>query len=83
MSSFTASTMSIDEATILRTSGFKVSVVKKPCSVRAIFEYEDSPDTRETLSRYMAGDCFNTPSRLLLITRADLYREARSARGGL
>ena len=81
--SFTISTMSMDEATVLRSSGFKVTTVKKVCSPRAMFEFEDTPATRDLLHRYMTGECMPVSPRHLLIIRGDLYREARSVRGGL
>lgn len=80
---FSASTMSLDEATVLRASGFKVTTVKKACSPRAMFEFEDSPATRDILRRFSLMELIPISPRTLLITRADLYREARSARGGL
>ena len=80
---FSISTMSIDEATILRSSGFKVTTVKKACSVRAMFEFEDCPETRDLLLKFSRMELLPISPRNLLIIRADLYREARSARGGL
>jgi hypothetical protein len=77
------STMSIDEATVLRASGFTVTTVKKACSVRSMFEFEDTRATRELLQLYSRNELLPLSPRMLLITRADLYREARSARGGL
>jgi len=81
--SFTRTTMSIDEATALRASKFKVTTVKKACSPRAMFEFEDTPETRALLLQFERMELLPISPRMLLITRADLYREARSARGGL
>ena len=80
---FSASTMSLDEATVLRASGFKVTTVKKACSVKAMFIFDDTPATRDLLRRFSQMELLPIPPRNLLIARADLYREARSSRGGL
>jgi len=80
---FTSSTMSFDEAIFLRVSGVTVTTVKKACSPYALFEFPDTPATRELLHRYSRGERMLISPKQLLITRNDLYREARSVRGGL
>ena len=80
---FIKSTASMDEAAALRAVGFTVTTVKQPCSPRAVFEFEDNPETRDFLEKYTRYDSFNIPPKRLLIARSDLYREARAARGGL
>lgn len=79
------STQSLDEATVLRASGHTVTVVKKACAPRALFYFDDSPATRALLDSYHGREIMPIPPRVLLITRGDLYREARvaAARGGL
>ena len=80
---FTGTTMSLDEASILRASNHIVTVTKKACSPRAMFEFSDTQETRDLLLRFSRMEMLPVPPRMLLIARADLYREARSARGGL
>ena len=80
----TISTTSFDEASIVRASGIaEVTTIKKPCSPKALFTFADTPAVRDLLARYMRGERLPISPRHLLIIRADLYREARSARGGL
>jgi hypothetical protein len=76
-------TMSLDEATVIRAAGHDVIVTKKACSVRALFELPDTAEVRELLRKYSNREVLPIPTRSLLVARADLYREARSARGGL
>ena len=84
-------TISLDEATVVdaaRRVGVidrknRVKVVRKPCSPKALFEFPDTPEIRELLDRYNRRELLPIPARVLMIARADLYREARAARGGL
>lgn len=61
----------------------RITVVKKPCSPRALFGFPDTPEIRKLLERYHRRELLPIPARTLLIARADLYRAARAARGGL
>jgi len=79
---FEITTISIDEAATVRASGFTVTVSKKPCSPRAQFAFPDIPEIRDILERYARREILQIPARVLMIARADLYREARSARAG-
>lgn len=76
-------TQSLDEAATVRAAGFDVVTVKKACSPKALFEFADTPEIRELLERYTRREILSIPARTLLVARADLYREARAARGGL
>lgn len=80
---FTITTDSLDQATIVEASGKLVTVERKPCSPKAQFIFTDSPEIRDLLERYERREILNIPARKLLTTRADLYRRARAARGGL
>ena len=80
---FKITTTSIDEATVIRALGFPVAVSKKACSVKAIFEFDDTPEIRQLLEDYKQCKRLPVSARKILTTRADLYREARAARGGL
>lgn len=77
------STMSLDEATVIRAAGYIVTVHKKACSPRALFEFQDTPATRELLEQYARKEILNIPARTLMIVRSQLYKDARVARGGL
>lgn len=84
MAEINITTMSLDEATVVEaTYPGSVTVERKPCSVRAMFTFHDSPEVRDLLDRYAHRAILPIPSRTLLIVRADLYRRARAARGGL
>jgi len=77
-------TTNMEEATVIRASKLAaVAVIKKPCSPKALFVFPDTPEVRDLLDRYHRRELLPIPARTLLITRADLYREARAARGGL
>lgn len=84
-------TTNMEEATTVeaaRRSGvidrtIKVTVVKKPCSPKALFSFPDTTEIRKLLERYHRCEILLIPARTLLIVRADMYREARAARGGL
>lgn len=84
-------TTNLDEATVVdaaRRAGIidrtiRVRVVRKPCSAKALFEFPATPEIRQLLESYHRRELLPIPARTLLIARADLYREARAARGGL
>ncbi len=77
-------TQSLDEAATVRAAGFPVVTVKKSFfPPKALFEFPDSPEIRDLLERYARRELLPIPARTLLVARADLYREARAARGGL
>lgn len=79
----TITTMSLDEAAVIRAAGHIVTVERKPCSLRAMFIFADAPAIRDLLDHYHRREVMPIPQRLLMIARSNLYREARAARGGL
>ncbi len=84
-------TTNMEEATVVEGArrvgvidrNVRVAITRKPCSPRALFTFPDTPAIRDLLERYHRREILPIPARTLLIARADLYREARAARGGL
>ncbi len=70
------------QAAVIRAAGHQVTTIKKPCSPRCLFEYEDCPATRQLIIEFESRYILQIPLKSIFQAYSDLTGECKSLREG-
>lgn len=81
---FQTTSRDLNQAAVINAAKYYVEVTKQPAGRRALFAWDDTPETRELIERYETRKSLPVDAKRIIQSRTELHHQAlRICRGGL